>query len=227
MGTGALAARSTADPELQRQARRYITAMAQDDRRTLRELSPRKLENRFGPYPFVATPKLSNPRADGHKAAVDFTGRSADPDLPGRGILLLVRLDERTQDQWVVRGILWQGMASATARVPDRSVTAADRAREPKTLASAHKYLRAWRTGHYRTMDHLTYEWVKRDGGRSLPVKVRGVAMRYVLLPDDRVKVRFTAKLTVFGVLPRTVDGIFHGVRENSQWRFMTHQMMF
>ena len=215
-----------ADPALEREARRYVIAFAENDRHTLRELSPRKLHNRFGPCLFADMPRLTKPRVDAHKAAVEFSGRTTDGDLPGRGIIVLVRLDERREEAWVVRGILWQG-ASSSGNAPDYSATAADRRQEPKALASSRKYLRAWLASDYQTMQRLTYDWVAHAGGDCLPVKVKTVEMRFVPLQGEQVKVRFTAHATVLGVIPRTIEGVFYGVQEDQRWKFRNHTMMF
>jgi len=207
------------DQQAQTVARAYMKAWAESDRETLRRLSPKRPENKFGPPLFRALPTLTRPRVDAHRAAVDFSGQLVDAGLPATGMVTLNRVDEEPPAyRWKVRQVLCLDEDSRVSSEPKRSVTKADAAQEAQVLRAAQAYLTAWLKRDYAAMERLYFDRLTRRSNARSYFRLRSV--QFTPQPaGHEIKVNFVAKVTVVRVLPKTVDGTFYMLKEDGQWK--------
>ncbi|UCH33488.1 MAG: hypothetical protein JSV65_13040, partial [Armatimonadota bacterium] len=228
-GVGVLAARgapaTTAGGNAEGAARAYIQALVDGDETTIRRLTPSKLANRFGPCPFVGMPKLHSPRVDAHRAGVLFTGKTRDDEVPDEGGLRLVLLDDVKERPWRVRQIFYFTELPMGAKIPSRSVTEKDEAQEPVVLQAARSYIAAWQKGDYEGMNDLAFDWLARDFDSYPGIKIRSVSFTQTPAQSGEIKLKFTAKLRVMWVLPKTVEGTVFAMREDGQWRIRGNEL--
>ena len=223
------AALGTLDPEAEKAARGYLTALARNDRPTMKRLSPSQPADFYGPFMFAQLPSLENPRVDSHRAAVDFEGKSIDPDLPSQGIITLVKLDDRTTDAWVVRQVLWydEKRLPVGVQVPKKSVTSADQRQEPQVFRSARSFLLAWQNGDYQQMEYLHYDWLSRERKPPKSVKLRSLSLREAGRLEGAIKVTFEARLTLLGFIPYRAKGLVYVLKEGDAWKVRGNNVSF
>jgi len=200
-------------------ARTYLYALVDGDAAVLLRLTPIKLENKYGPCPFAEMPRLDSARVDAHRAGILFKGRTKDPALPDQGAITLTLLDGVTKDPWRVRQIAFFNRLPLGARVPKRSITARDRAQEPLVINAARRYVAAWLRGDYRTMNHLAFEWIPLVHQPAPGMRVRSIQFRATTAENGETKINFTAKVTMFRVLPKTLQGTLFAMREGNEWK--------
>jgi len=206
------------DPAAEKAARTYLEALVKGDAAVLVRLTPHKPENKYGPFPFAQIPRLDGARVDAHRAGVLFTGATKDPELPDQGAVSLTLLDHVTQDPWRVRQVAFFDRLPLGAKIPKRSITGRDKAQEPLVTKAARRYIAAWMRGDYATMDYLAFNWI----ARMRPVaatRIRSIEFRAQPTENGEIKVGFTAKVTVYKVLPKTLEGTLFAMCEDGEWR--------
>lgn len=213
------------DPQAEKAAETYLRALLRGDRTSARRLSPSKPENKFGPCPFVEMPQLEGARVDAHRAAVLFKGRLQDEAVPGEGAIILTKLDEVEGNPWRVRQVGFFTALPLGARIPSRSVTRQDAAQEPLVLEAARRYLTAWLKGDYQTMEDLAFDWLAREGQRSQPINLRSIEFSGAPSEGGEIKITFTARITIYRVLPKTLNGTVFAMREDGQWKIRGNEL--
>jgi hypothetical protein len=208
-------------------ARQFIQALIVRDVATLSRLSPTNPKNLFGPCLFKAMPKFSNPRVKGHKGGLDFQGKSTLADLADRGVMSFTKVDHE-KPAWRVRQFFWYEKPPLGASIPGKSPTAADRKQEPYLDDSARVFIGAWLKGDYRTMQRYYFDWV-RHKPRHPPrgIKLNDVKLDAKRMANGEYRVSFTARLTVYKVVPRTVDGVLFAVNEDGHWKMRVTTFSF
>jgi hypothetical protein len=222
----AVAARpSAAEPGLESMADTYLRALLEGDGPTVRRLTPDQPENKFGPCPFAEMPRLENPRADLHRAAIMFTGRMRDQGLPGEGAIILTMLDNVKGNPWRVRQIGFFTKLPLGLSIPSRSITRKDRAQEPLVVEAAGRYVAAWLKGDYITMEDLAFNWLARLRPRPQPVTVSSIDFAFTPSLGGETKINFIARVRLYHALPKTLDGTLFAMREQGQWKIRATQL--
>jgi hypothetical protein len=211
----------------ERAATAYLNAILSGDRTALMQLSPMKAENKFGPCPFAEMPRIDSARVDAHRAAVLFKGKTKDRDLPGEGAIMLTLLDHVKVDPWRVRQVGFFTRAPLGAKLPKRSITGKDKAQEPLVLRTAKRYVAAWMRGDYRTMEALAFDWVAAVDEPARGVRLRNVELQAKPTGNGETRINFTAKVTLFRVLPKTLEGTLFAMREEDQWKIRSTELTF
>jgi len=207
-------------------ARQYLEARVSDDRATMRQLRPSEPQNRYGLCPFSSTPLFERPAVKRHQASVHFTGGHSDPARPQRGVFLLTRIDEDTQQPWKVGDTLWYNKTPSGARIPRRSITREDRLEEPKVLQAVKAYVAAWRRSDWRAMHRLTDDWLQRPSKGKRAV-IRTVDFQFAPAPGEELRVDFTARLLILRFFPKTARGTFYMMKENGDWKVREDGLTF
>jgi len=210
--------RSRLEPVIERAAEAYLRALVNGDGAALTRLAPSRLESKYGPCPFAAMPILHSPRVDAHRAGILFTGKLTDPEVPGEGGFTLTKLDGARGNPWRVRQVLFFTKLPLGARMPKRSVTRKDEAQEPLVAAATRRYVSAWVKGDYRTMEALAYDWLP-GAHRIGSMKIRSIELRARPATDGETRVNFTAKVTMYKLLPKTIEGTLFAMREGTEWK--------
>ena len=142
-------------------------------------MQPGAPEHLYGPYPFVGTPTLGQPKVDAHRAGLEFHGKATDPTLPPKGGIILTREDKDPKEPWKIRSIIWYEELPVGVRMPKTSVTRADVAQEPRVRRAVESYLRAWREKDWARMKVLTFDWLsaKVEQPHRAQAAFRGVAV--------------------------------------------------
>lgn len=218
---------ATPDQTAERAATTYLNAIFSGDRDVLMRLSPSRPENKFGPCPFAEMPRLESPRVDAHRAAVMFKGKVKDRSLPGEGAITLTLLDHVKVDPWRVRQVGFFTKAPLGARIPKRSITKKDKAQEQRVVDTAKRYIGAWLKGDYETMESLSFDWVAAVDEPAHGVKLRKVEIQSQPVDDRETRINFTAKLTMFRLVPKTLEGTLFAMRENDQWKIRATELTF
>jgi hypothetical protein len=201
-------------------ARDFLYAFSRNDRAAIRRMVPTELSNLYGQCPFTQIPRLTKSRVRKRAAAVNFSGRMVDPGLPTNGMIILRRVEQDGERTWRVRQIYWYDELPKDARrVPQRSVTDADRQQEPQVERAAAEFLSAWRAGDYDRMDELTFRWWESDRRRSKWIRLTGTKLRSRPTTLDGLRVDFLAQLRIARIFPRSVRGNIWLVEENGVWR--------
>jgi len=212
------------DPEAERAARAYLEALVNGDAAVLLGLTPKNLENKYGPCPFARMPRLQRARVDAHRAGVPFSGETKDPALPNQGAITLTLLDQVPRDPWRVRQVAFFDELPLGARIPKRSITHKDKAQEPPAAKAAHRYIAAWMRADYRTMDGLAFNWIARM--RPIPgMRLRSIELRARHAEGGEIKITFTANVTIFRVLPKTLVGALYAMREDGEWKIRGNEL--
>jgi len=215
------------DPGAEKAARAYLRAMLDGDMPMLRRLAPKRLKNKFGPCRFAQMPRLTSARIDAHRGGVLFNGKTKDPQLPDEGGVTLTKLDHVRGNPWRVRRVLFFTELALGVKIPSRSVTRDDEAQEPLVREAARRYIAAWLKGDYQTMDRLAFDWLGREHDARRGVKIRKIEFRGTPSERGETKINFTAKITVFWVLPKTVDGTLFAIREDGEWKIRGNELTF
>jgi len=225
----AVGARSWAalDQGAERAATTYLNAIVSGDRAVLMQLSPSKPENKFGPCPFAEMPRLESPRVDAHRAAVVFKGKVKDRSLPGEGAVTLTLLDHVKVDRWRVRQVGFFSKMPLGARIPKRSISEKDKAQERRVVDAAKRYIAAWLKGDYKTMESLSFDWVASVDEPARGVRLRKVDLQAKGTGDGETRINFTAKVTMFRVVPKTLEGTLFAMREDDQWKIRATELTF
>jgi hypothetical protein len=220
-------AASADESQVESVARQFVAALVVRDNRVLDRLSPTEPRNLFGPCMFKAMPTFSKPRVNGHKGGLDFEGKAIFSDLADKGVIAFTKMDDETP-VWRVRQFFWYEKPPLGANVPDRSPTAADRKQEKYLDDAARVFIGAWLKGDYQTMERYYYDWV-RHKPKNPPrgIKLRSISADAKRLPNGEYRVDFTASLTVYTVVPRTVSGILFAVKEGGQWKMRATTFSF
>ncbi|MGD0110483.1 MAG: hypothetical protein ABSD48_01305 [Armatimonadota bacterium] len=216
-------------PDAERVARGFITAFSVNDRATIQSMLPKSAQNLYGPCPFAKMPQISNPRADGRVAAVNFSGVMADPDLPRQGVIVLRLVEEGASNAWKVRQLYWFTDLPPEAQIPDKSATAADRRQEPAVRKAVIAFIGAWSRRKWDEVEGLTFQWWRIH--RRPPKWVKLTSVDVVGKPTtlDGLRVDFDATLRFAGLVPRSVHGNFWLVKEEGAWRVrpLTFSLLF
>jgi hypothetical protein len=207
-------------------ARQYLEARVSDDRATMRQLRASEPQNRYGLCPFSSAPLFERPAVKRHQASVHFTGGHNDPARPQRGVFLLTRIDEDTQQPWKVGDILWYNKTPSGARIPRRSTTREDRLEEPKVLQAVKAYVAAWRRSDWHAMHRLTDDWLERPSKGKRAV-IRSVDFQFAPAPGEELRVDFTARLLILRFFPKTARGTFYMMKENGDWKVREDGLTF
>ena len=219
------------DPGAEKAAREYLTALSRNDRATMKRLTPSEPRDLYGPFFFKRLPVLRGPRVDSHRAAIDFEGESVDPELPPRGTITLVKLDERKSEAWVVRQVLWYDKKQLPlgVKVPDESVTEADQRQELEISRSARAFLLAWLHEDYARMKHLSFDWLSRKKAQEPPrfVKLRELRLNEAGALEGAIKVKYEARLTLIGFLPHRTSGFVYVLKEDGAWKVRGNNVSF
>lgn len=223
---GAAPPATTLDPAAERAASTYLNALVRGDGATLVRLAPKTPQNKFGPCPFTEMPRLRSPRVDLHRAGVLFNGKVTDPDLPDNGGITLTLLDHVKTDRWRVRQVAFFDKLPLGLRMPKRSITKKDEAQEPVVLRTAQRYLAAWMKGDYKTMERLAFDWLP-GVDRAPGMRVRSIQFRARPSEGGETRINFTAKVTMYRVLPKTLEGTLFAVREDGEWKIRGTELMF
>jgi hypothetical protein len=206
------------DPAAERAARTYLEALVKGDAAVLVRLTPDKLENKYGPSPFVGTPRFDGARVDAHRAGVLFRATTKDPELPNQGAVSLTLLDHVTRDPWRVRQVAFFNRLPLGAKIPKRSITRKDKAQEPLVIEAARRYIAAWMRGDYDTMEYLAFDWIPRIRPVA-GMRIRSIEFRARRTEHDEIKLNFTARVTMYKVLPKTLEGTLFALREDGEWK--------
>ncbi len=206
-------------PAAERVARDFLFAFSRNDREAIAKMLPERLENLYGPCPFLRMPALSKPRADTRTGAIDFRGPALDPGLPGKGTMILRLVEEDGIRTWRVRQIYWYEELPPEASLPDRSPTAADRAEEPRLRRAAEDFLEAWLAADHQRMDGLTFHWWEVPRRSPKWVTMRGANLSARAATLGGLRIDFVAKLRVLRVIPKNVAGNVWLVEEDGEWR--------
>jgi hypothetical protein len=226
LAVGAAPLASSLDPAAERAAYSYLCALVSGDGKTLVRLAPKKPENKFGPCPFTEMPRLTSPRVDLHRAGVLLTGKSRDPALPDHGAVTLTLLDHVKSDPWRVRQVQLFDKLPLGLKVPKRSITKKDQAQEPGVVKTAQRYLAAWMKRDYKTMEHLAFDWLP-DVHPVSGMRVRSIQFRAQPSEGGEMKINFTAKATMYRVLPKTLEGTLFAMREDGEWKIRGTELTF
>lgn len=217
---------SALDPAAERASEAYLRALVAGDGATLLRFTPRKLENRYGPFPFTEMPRLEEPRVDAHRGGVMFKGRTKAGDIPNEGAVTLTLLDHVRIDRWRVRQVAFFERLPFGLKLPKRSITRSDRAQESQVVAAAQRYLAAWKKGDYSTMAYLSYEWLPRV--HALPgARIRSVEFRAKPSEGGETVILFSARLSMYRLLPKQVEGRLFAMREDGEWRIRGTELTF
>jgi hypothetical protein len=224
---GTARAASALDPGAEAAARTYLVALLSGDEVTLRALTPARLENKFGPCPFAEMPRFHSPRVDMHRGAVLFVGTSKHPNLPDEGGVTLTMLDAPQPDRWRVRHVAFFKKLPLGFEMPSRSITRADEAQQRLVVKAASEYVAAWLKGDYQRMNDLRYDWLTRDLDPVRGLRVRSIELHGSPSAGGDTKITFKAKVTVFRVLPKTLEGTLYAMREDGRWKIRGNQLLF
>jgi hypothetical protein len=208
--------------------RRFIVAMVEGDRPTLRSLVPQKTENRYGPCPLTSVPKFDRIVVDQNRAGVYFNGGHSDGALPKNGLLVMVRVKEDKEWPWKVRTVIFYDHKPRSVRLPSHSITKEDVAEEPEVERCALEFIRAWQKRDYSFMERMSYRWVDVASPKNSPkVRVRGVELSASPMAGGEARVRFTAKLRLLRFIPYNVDGTLYAVKEGGEWKVRENSFVF
>jgi hypothetical protein len=68
-------------------------------------------------------------------------------------------------------------------------------------------------------MKVLTFDWFSYTPARSTRAGLRSAELSLTQMPDDEVKVDFTARVVFFHIIPKTVTGRLYCMREKGVWK--------
>ena len=216
-------------PEAEKVARKFISAFCVNDRDAISELLPRQLDKRYGPSPFAKMPVLKKARVDARMGVIEFEGgRAPGSGLPQKGLITLRQMREDGRTVWRVRQMYWYDVLPPEAgQVPDESKTDADRKQEPAVRRAAMDFLHAWMAADYRQMDKMVFHWWDVDRKPPRWVSLTSTILKSPSHSLEGLKVGFTVKLRVGGLLPKSVDGNLWLVEEDGVWRIRPLTFVF
>jgi len=202
-----------------RVATEFLYAFSRNDRDAIEGMLPNELCHLYGPAPFADAPVLSRPRVGKQTGAVDFEGKTTDPALPDKGIMILRYVEEQGVSAWRVRQIYWYEKLPTEARIPEKSPTEADRQQEPSLQEAAQEFMRGWLAGDYRAMDRVVFHWWTVERRPPKWVKMTGASLQAGPTTPSGMRVDFQANLRLIGLMPRSLRGMLWMVEENGAWR--------
>ena len=208
-------------------ARRFIRALVVRDVNTLSRLSPSQPKNQFGPCLFKAMPKFSKPRVKGHKGGLDFQGKTTLAGLADKGVMSFTKVDHE-KPAWRVRQFFWYEKLPLGANIPSKSPTAVDRKQEQYLDDSAKAFIGAWLKRDYKTMQRYYFDWVRHKPNHPpRGIRLGDISLDARRMPNGEYRVNFTAGLTVYRVVPRTVEGVLFAVNEGGHWKMRATTFSF
>jgi hypothetical protein len=88
-------------------------------------------------------------------------------------------------------------------------------------------FLHAWMAADYRQMDKMVFHWWDVDRKPPRWVKLTSTVLKSPSHSLEGLKVGFTVKLRVGGLLPKSVDGNLWLVEEDGVWRIRPLTFVF
>jgi len=204
--------------DVEQAATDYVKALAMRDSKTLRELTPTSLALRYGPCPFAEMPKFGKPKVDGHRAAIEFTGKTTSRDLPPKGAIMLT-LVEDGKVRWQVRDAYFFEQLPSGLRMPAHSVTRKDAAQEKEVLKSAETYVRAWMAKEYETVARYSFDWIGYKASKPPRWKFGGAKLSGREIRPGEYNVKVVAMVVVLRVIPREFEGTIRVLKEDGRWK--------
>jgi hypothetical protein len=224
------APQSRPEPAIERAAEAYLRALVNGDGAALTRLAPTRLENKYGPCPFATMPILYSPRVDVHRAWIMFRTQDRAPtptregrgaptaEAPRQGCFALTMLDGVRGNPWRVRQVLYLNRGAVVRGIPRRSVTRKDVAQETHVATATRRYVSAWLKGDYPSMEALSYDWLPR-AHRIGGMRLRSLDLRARPEADGETRIDFTIRVTVYKMLPKTIEGTLFAMREGDEWK--------
>jgi hypothetical protein len=136
-------------------------------------------------------------------------------------------MDEGGHTIWRVRQIYWYEELPPEARLPEKSATTADRAQEPAIRRAVEEFIRAWVADDFARVDARVFHWWEVERKEPRWVKMTGVDLKEPVSHLGGMRLDFTAKVKLIGVLSKKVDGNLWLVQEDGVWRVRPLTVVF
>jgi hypothetical protein len=225
LGTGAVRLHAADADEQRAVVDNFLRAYFRNNWVAVKRLVPGNRVAMFGPYLYKEFHLADTEKVQTNQAVVEFTAVTTDGNIPAKGGLLMYKKD----GTWLVRQVLYYDKVPRIFRLPNKSVTAADRAEEPRARAVAVAFMSAWKSGDDKTMLRHSYDWLSRDDDEIAGLRITNLTTSVTNTNWGDPFVKYSVKATYhFGPLSysMTLRGGLILVKENGLWKVRANQMI-
>ncbi len=217
--------RAAAADEQHAVVEQFLRAYFRNNWAAVKRVVPASRIAMFGPYPYKEFHFTDVAKVQTNQAVMEFAAASVDGNIPTKGGLLMYRKD----GTWLVRQVLYYDKVPRIFRLPNKSVTDADRAEEPRVKASASAFMSAWKANEEKAMLHRSYDWLSRDDDEIAGLRISDLTTDCTTTHWGDPFVHYSVKASYhFGPFSYSM-GVRGGlilVRENGTWKVRANQMM-